>query len=335
MSRELVVWTLLYAALLATAACRSPRREVVVYTSVEEGHAAPIFQEFTRRSGIVVRPVYSIEAAGGGLVSRLAGEQDKTEADVVWNNEFVQTMMLKQRGLLAPHASPSTRNLPGRYLDPPNCFSCVGARCRALLIQTRLAPPSVQASIESLLDPDIPSHRVGIAYPPSDSNAAHAAALYAVQGEDATRWFFQRIRARGVRVLDSARELRQMMADWQLAVGLTDSDVACSVATKDAPIRVEIPDAESLGVFLIPSTVALIKGAPHAADARKLIDYLLSAETEKRLIKAGLFQFSLRDLDSPQGCLEGRRFRRMDVSLEEVFRRYENCRADLEQIFIR
>jgi iron(III) transport system substrate-binding protein len=335
MIRQLVVRTLSCAALLTAAACRSPQREVVVYTSVEEGHAAPVFQEFSRRSGIAVRAVYGVEAASGGIVSRLAGERDRPETDVVWNVEFVQTMALKQRGLLEPHASPSTRNLPGRYLDSQGFWSCVGARCRTLLIQTRLAPPSVQASMESLLDPDIPSHRVGIAYPPSDSSAAHAAALYAVQGEDATRWFFQRIRARGVRVVDSARELRQMIADWQLAVGLADSDVACSVATKDAPIRIEIPDAESLGVFLIPSTVALIKGAPHAADARRLIDYLLSAETEKRLIKAGLFQFSLRDLDSPQGCLEGRRLKRMDISLEEVFRRYETCRADLEQIFIR
>lgn len=328
MNRQPVVKALSCAAIAVAIACRSPQREVVIHTSVDQNYTAPVFREFTQRTGVAVKPVFDVEAA------RTAG-QEAPPADVVWNGDFVPTLLLKQRGLLARYASPSTRNLPERFVDPQNYWSCVGARCPVLIIQVRLAPPQIQTSMDLLLDPDIPSHRIGIAFPPTGTGATHAAALYAVQGKDPTRWFFQRVRARGVRVLDTSDEVRQMVSGWQLAVGLTDSDVACRAMTKDAPVKVAVPDAESLGAFLIPSTVALAKGAAHPAEARALIDFLLSADTEKWLIRTGFFQFSLRDVDTPQGCLEGQKFKRMEVSLEDVFRYYPASRTDLEQIFMK
>jgi iron(III) transport system substrate-binding protein len=277
-----------------------------------------------------------VEAANAtGFVSRLIAEQGNPQADVFWNGEFAQTMLLKQRGLLAPHDSASTKDLPARFVDAGRFWSGVGGRCRVLAIQSRLAPPGVRASIESLLDPDIPSHRVGIAYPPVGTTATHAAALYAAQGEESARWFFQRLRTRGVRVLDNNNELRDQIAGWQLAIGLTDSDVGCKAVAKDGPVVVALPDQDSIGTLLIPGTVALIKGAPHPAEGKQLIDHLLSAETERRLIGSGFAQFSLRDVRVPYGCLEGRKIKLMDVSLEDAYRRYEICRSDLEQIFVR
>ena len=320
-------------ALIFLVSCRFQKREVVVYTSVDESYAGPVLKEFSRRTGIEVHPVFEAPQTAG-LANRFAAENGRIKADVFWNGEFAQTMLLKDRGFLAPYASPSIKGVPSRYIDPQNYWSSVGARCRVLLIQTRLAPPKVPASLESLLEAEIPSHRIGIAFPLSGSTATHAAALYAIHGADSARWYFQRLRARGVRVLDGNSEVGDQIAGWRLAIGLTDSNTACKVVAKGVPVTIALPDQETIGTLLIPSTVALIKDSLHPAEGKRMIDYLVSAETEKRLIEAGFYQLSLRNVEKPLGCLEGRRLKLMNVSFDDIYRQLDVSRADLERIFV-
>ncbi len=58
------------------------------------------------------------------------------------------------------------------------------------------------------------------------------------------------------------------------------------------PIGVLIPDPSD-GAVLIPNTVALVHNAPHPAEGRMLIDYLLSKEVEERLAKMPSAQIPL------------------------------------------
>jgi iron(III) transport system substrate-binding protein len=334
MTRQAPLESIIAIALVLSTSCGHSKRKVIVYTSVDPVFADPVFKDFSRRTGVEVQPFFRVEATdASGFVSLVTAEKSLPQADVFWNGEFTQTMLAKQRGLLAPHRSASARDLPSRYFDPQGYWSCVGGRCRVLLVQTRLAPPKIFASIDTLLDAEIPSHRVGIAYPPSGTTATHAAALYALLGHESAKWYFQRLRARGVRVLDNSGAVRDQVVGWRLAVGLVDSDAACVAAASGGPVSVVLPDQESTGTLLIPSTVALVNGTTHPDEGKKLVDYLLSAETEKRLIGAGYYQFSLRNLAKPQGCLEGRKLKLMDLSLEDIYNHLEPSRADLEQIF--
>ena len=60
--------------------------------------------------------------------------------------------------------------------------------------------------------------------------------------------------------------------------------------------RSSIPDqaAEQVGTLYIPNTLALIKGSPHPKEAEKLLDYLLSADVERRLADGPSAQIPLR-----------------------------------------
>ena len=49
------------------------------------------------------------------------------------------------------------------------------------------------------------------------------------------------------------------------------------------------------GTLLIPSTIALISGAPHAENGKKLIDFLCDPSVEKELIVGRFFVGSVRD----------------------------------------
>ena len=48
------------------------------------------------------------------------------------------------------------------------------------------------------------------------------------------------------------------------------------------------------GTLTIPCTVGLVAGAKHPEPAKKLIDYLLSAEVERKLIDAKFGRYSVR-----------------------------------------
>jgi ABC-type Fe3+ transport system substrate-binding protein len=50
---------------------------------------------------------------------------------------------------------------------------------------------------------------------------------------------------------------------------------------------------------LIPGSVAILKGAPHPANAQKLVDALVTAEFEKKFIAKMKGVESLRDMKNP------------------------------------
>ena len=70
---------------------------------------------------------------------------------------------------------------------------------------------------------------------------------------------------------------------------MTDTDDV-NVALKDGqPIAMVLPDKDGLGVPVMPNMVSLIANAPHPADARQLIDYLLSPDVERQLAQSRLY----------------------------------------------
>ena len=143
MTRTKLGLSLMAAAFALTVllpGCRiaTPKRRVVVYTSVDQHYSEPILKEFEDQTGIRVLPIYDVEAAKTtGLVNRLIAEKQRPRADVFWNGEFAQTILLKGKGCLAPYASPNAGDIPAQYRDPENCWTGFGGRARVLIVSTR------------------------------------------------------------------------------------------------------------------------------------------------------------------------------------------------------
>jgi iron(III) transport system substrate-binding protein len=53
------------------------------------------------------------------------------------------------------------------------------------------------------------------------------------------------------------------------------------------------PDDDPLGTLFIPNTVAVVRGSPNPEGARKLVDFLLGPEVEKRLAESASHQIPL------------------------------------------
>jgi iron(III) transport system substrate-binding protein len=324
---------------LLLIACRQDVRQVVVYTSVDQVYSEPILNQFEQETGIEVLAVYDVEAAKTtGMVNRLIAEKQNPQADVFWNGEFAQTIVLRDEGVLVPYGSPNATGIPDAYRDPDAYWTGFAGRARVLLTNTDLVPADrMPDSIQDLLDPAWTGDQLGIAYPLFGTTATQAAALYAQWGAGEGRAFFQALADRDLHVVDGNSVVRDMVADGRLAFGLTDTDDACGAVNRGDPVRIVIPDQgpDQMGTLVIPNTVALVAGGPNPESGKQLIDYLLSDVAAAAMIASGWSHVALGGNATPPGCLEGQTIRGMDTALTEVYRQMLPAQEDMTAIFVR
>jgi iron(III) transport system substrate-binding protein len=329
----------LSALVLLASGCGQESPTVVVYTSIDQVYSEPILDAFQEKTGITVKAVYDVEAAKTvGLANRLVSEKSHPVADVWWNGEILETLRLKEEGVLAPFTTANTKDIPSQFVDAEGYWVGATGRARTLIVNTDLlSPGEYPSSIYDLLDPAWPADKVGIAYPMFGTASTQAAALYAVLGEDKARQYYQGIADRGVRVVDGNSVVKDMVASGQLQWGLTDTDDAAQAINDGRPVTVVFPDQGEgqLGTLIIPSSVGLIKGAPHPEEAQALIDYLTSAEVERTMIASGWSHLPVRPLAVKQDVIDVTGVRGMDVQYDSLFEWLEPSRSELAAIIVR
>jgi iron(III) transport system substrate-binding protein len=86
-----------------------------------------------------------------------------------------------------------------------------------------------------------------------------------------------------------------LVARGEFAFSLVDSDDVVNRMKQNQPIDLVYPDqgGGDFGCFIVPNAVVLIAGSPHAESGKKLVDYLLSKETERKLAFSDAAQIPL------------------------------------------
>ena len=330
---------LILTVLLSACQDKEPQRSVVVYTSVDQVYSEPILKQFEEKTGIRVLAVYDVEAAKTtGLVHRLLAEKDRPQADVFWNGEFAQTLMLKERGVLASYHSPASADLPARYFDPEGYWTAIAGRARVLLINKNfVSPVDYPGTLAGLAAGKWPGEKIGIASPLFGTSATHAAALFAAWEPERARAFFEELKTRGVRVVDGNSVVRDLVANGQLYLGLTDTDDACGALKNGAPVALIFldQDEKGLGTLVIPGTVATIANAPHPREGQVLLDFLLSKEVEEKLVVSGWSQIPLRPANIASDCGLPSEVKGMEIELSAIVQQLEPVRRELTEVFIR
>jgi iron(III) transport system substrate-binding protein len=308
--------------------------QVTAYVSADRPFSEPILREYERRSGVRVNVVYDTEETKStGLANRLLAERSRPQADVFWSNEPVRTLVLKSRGVLQSYRSPSAQGIPSEMVDPEGYWTGFSARIRVIAYNTKLVKPAeTPQSVFDLADPKW-RNQVAIADPRFGSTSFHVAALYAIAGDEKMDDFFRRLKANSVRIVDGNSAVRDLVARGDVKVGLTDTDDV-NVAIEDhQPIAMVLPDRNGLGVPVMPNMVSVIAGAPHAAEGRRLIDYLLSLEVEEKLARSEAVQIPLHHgVPGPKNIPAIDTFRPMTLDYAQAANRVEDVTRRLAKI---
>lgn len=293
---------------------------VVVYTALDQIFSEPIFKDYEKQTGVTVKAVYDIEAAKTtGLVNRLIAEKANPQCDVFWNNEVIKSVLLKKKGVLTTYVSPSAKDIPETFKDKDGYWTGFAARARVLVANThRLDGASRPQSILDLTTP-VYKGRAAIANPLFGTTATHVAALFAAWGESKAKRFFLDLKANQVRILDGNSVVKDRVGSGAVVAGFTDTDDVNVGVQAGLPIQAIYPDKSGMGTLLIPNTVGLIADGPNGREGRKLIDYLLSKEVERKLAFCPSVQMPLRDdVPTPSGFVTIGQIKTMHVDYEKV-----------------
>jgi iron(III) transport system substrate-binding protein len=327
------------AAGVALAGCAPhAQREVIVYTALDEEFARPIFQEFTRETGIAVRARFDVESTKSvQLTQAILAERDRPRCDVFWNNEIVNTVRLDKEGLVAKYVSPAGRSFPTEYRSPDGTWYGFAARARVLAVNTKLVSEAERpSSIQDLVDPKWKG-RCGIAKPLAGTTATHAACLFAAWGDEKAKVFFHAVKE-NARTMGGNKQVAQAVGDGELAFGLTDTDDAIAEVEAGKPVAIVFPDqagAEPLGTLVIPNTLGILKGAEHREAAEKLVEYLLSPGVEERLAKGPSAQMPLNpQVKEKSRVMPAQGVREMDVDFTAAAKKWDEAAVFLRDEFL-
>jgi iron(III) transport system substrate-binding protein len=331
--------------IVAALGCQRPESRVVVYCAQDQDFAEGIFADFQKESGLAVAPKFDTEANKSvSLVAELQQEAGRPRCDVHWNNEILGTIRAARQGLYEPYESPVAAGHPDWSKAKGHAWQAFAERARVLVVNTDLVPEADRP--KSLLDLTDPKwkDKVAMAKPQFGTTATQAACLFEVLGPDAAKAYYRGLKANGVQIVPGNKQSARGVADGRFAVGLTDTDDAVIELIAGKPVAIVFPDAAGhpnyprLGTLYIPNTLAVVKGAPNPAGARRLIDYLLKPETETRLAQGGGYQFPAHPQVkvSPHPALKTpHEVKRMAVDFEKAADLWDETQTFLREEFAR
>jgi iron(III) transport system substrate-binding protein len=266
---------------------------VVVYVSHDQIFSEPILKDFQNETGINVRAVYDTEETkSAGTMNRLIAEKNNPQADVYWANEPIRAEVLRQRGIAAPYVSPNAAGIPETFRDPNGYWTGFAARARVLIVHEDVNPRPT--SVLSYADPRWRGRTV-IANPLFGTTTTQIAALFVLWGDERGRAFMQDLHDYGAKISPSNGDSADLVARGEFAFSLVDSDDVVNRMKQHQPVTMVYPDqgADGIGCFIVPNAALLIAGSPHPESGKKLIDYLLSKETERKLAFSDAAQIPL------------------------------------------
>lgn len=297
---------MLASVLVSPAGCGGgAASHVVLYCAQDQEFAEESLAEFKKRTGLEVAPKFDTEKNKSvSLAVELIAEKERPRCDVFWNNEIVHTIRLQRLGMLEPYDSPSAKPYPDRCKAADHTWHAFAERARVLIVNTNLVKPEDRPKgLLELIDARWKG-RVVMAKPLFGTTATQGACLFAVLGGDRAKEYYLGLKANGVQIAPGNRDVARWVGQGRtptgqtVAVGVADTDDVLEEIGDGTPVAMIFPDrdrpkGEKMGTLFIPNSLGILKGSPNPDGARKLVDYLLSAEVEARLATSASHQIPL------------------------------------------
>jgi len=182
-----------------------------------------------------------------------------------------------------------------------------------------------------------------MAKPQAGTSATQAACLFEVLGKEKARDYYLALRENRVNIVSGNKQAAEGVGAGQYAVSVTDTDDAIDEVKKGRPVVIIFPDRDApkgdrMGTLFIPNTLAILRNDPNPEGARKLVDFLLSPEVEKRLAESESCQIPLNPqvkVKLPPQIEAGRTAKRMDVDFDKAADLWNEVQEFVSKEFLR
>jgi iron(III) transport system substrate-binding protein len=260
--------------------------QVNLYSARKEVLIKPLLDKFTQETGISVNLV---TGKADNLITRLKSEGKFSPADLLLTTDVGRLYRAKQQGLTqAISVTEAIATLPNNFRDDQGHWLALSLRARPLMVSVDSIDAQTITRLEDLISPQWKA-RVCIRSSNNIYNQSMVASLIAQLGEAAAQeWVNEFVKSFARPPQGGDRD--QIKA---VAAGLCDVAIANTyylagmLSSKDETtqeqankVKVIWPNQADRGVHINISGVALAKNAPNKDAAIKLIDFLLSNESQ-------------------------------------------------------
>ncbi len=270
--------------LLILGCSKNKSNEVVVYTTVDQIFSQPILEDFEKISGIKIKAIFDTEETKStGVLNRIIAEKNNPQCDIFWSGDPIRAIVLKNKGITTSYSSPNSKDIKSHFKDAQSHWIGFSARARVLIYNTDLVKPKdIPKSLFDLLDERYKG-QFAIANPLFGTTSFHFASWFSAFGDEKAKALLTGFKKNKVVIATSNGDVKKRVVNGEAWCGLTDTDDAFTAMDEAKNIGIVFLDQNGIGNLVMPNTVSLIKNSPNNENGKKLIDYLLSNETEKKL----------------------------------------------------
>jgi iron(III) transport system substrate-binding protein len=275
-------------AMLMTAAalCAAPAsaNEVNIYTYREAGLVKPLFDAFTKDTGIKVNVI----SASSGLEQRIKTEGANSPADVILTVDISRLEDAVQAGITQPLNSKAVDEVvPAAYRDPEGHWAGVGMRARIFYVSKDRVKQTA-FTYEELADPKWKG-KICIRSGQHMYNNALFAAMIVKHGEAKAEEWLKGLKANlAQKPSGGDRETARDIAAGKCDLGVANTYYWALMNDKETDrkpwaeaTKVVLPAFQGGGTHVNLSAVALVKTSPNKANAMKFIEWMVSPAAQQ------------------------------------------------------
>lgn len=282
--------TLAAAALTSLLAIGSAQA-LTVYSSVDEENAKRLLDAFTKSTGVKVQMVF---LSSGPALSRIEAEKARPQADVWFGAPSENHILAKDRGLTDAFVSPNAAALPDQFKDKDGYWHAIYTNPLAIGVRTdilerRKAP--VPTSWEDLKNP---AYKGLIQMPsPQSSGTAYSVILTLIQqrGEDGAYDYLKALNPNIQTYTQSGTAPSGALGVGETPLAIQFTPGFLKLADEGYPVKVVFP---SEGVGYEVASMSILKGAPNADEAKKLVGWMTSKDGQSALAAAKTYFLPVR-----------------------------------------
>jgi len=253
---------------------------VTVYTERKDHLVKPIFEAYTKKTGVKVNFLTDNAAT---LIERIKGEGAKSPADLLLTVDAGNLWSATQSGLFEAVSSESlTKNVPDYLRDPGNKWFGLSQRARTIVYNPAKVKVEDIKSYENLADP-IFKKRLCLRSSKKVYNQSLVAMMIVDKGEQKVEEIVKGwVKNLAAPVFQDDTALIEAIAAGQCDIGIVNTYYYGRLLEKNSKLSVKLfwPSKASGGVHVNISGAGLLKTAPHKAEAIKLLEWLSSLEAQ-------------------------------------------------------
>ncbi|MFE2087564.1 2-aminoethylphosphonate ABC transporter substrate-binding protein [Streptomyces sp. NPDC059460] len=250
-----------------------------------DGWYDKVFKDFEKKTGIKVKYV---EGGSGEMVQRAVREKSNTQADVlVTLPPFIQ--QADSKGLLTAYEPAGSDQVDGADKASDGKWTSVVNNYFGFVYnkkELKTAPATWEELLDGTYKEKIQYSTPGVA---GDGTAVLIKAMHDFGGKEPAMEYLKKLQANNVGPSASTGKLAPKVDKGELLVA--NGDVQMNYAqSKDMPnlgIWFPAKAGSKPTTFALPYAAGLVDKAPHSANGKKLLDFMLSEQAQKDVSEVG------------------------------------------------